>query len=133
MSVDKIYGIHAQALTLQQSRLSAIAGNIANVDTPNYQARDIDFASVLADAAGPSTSNAAAGPQRTHARHLSLNASTAGASPAPREATQPSADGNTVELHREQAAFADAALRYRASVQFAQSRISGLMTAIKGQ
>ena len=50
-----------------------------------------------------------------------------------RQAAQPSLDGNTVELHREQAAFADAALRYRASLQFAQGRLSTLITAFKGQ
>lgn len=132
MSVDKIYGIHAQALAVQQQRLSAIAGNIANTDTPNYRAKDIDFASVLAKSAAPAGA-AAGGVQRTHARHMTLDNVGGMATPTPRPGTQPSADGNTVELHREQAAFADAALRYRASVQFAQSRISGLLTAIKGQ
>ncbi len=36
--LDKLYGIHAQSLALQQQRLQHVAANIANADTPNYRA-----------------------------------------------------------------------------------------------
>lgn len=131
--LDKLYGIHAQSLALQQQRLQHVAANIANADTPNYRAKDIDFQTALAQAAGASDSPAL---QRTNDRHLNI-AGIATVAPAgvatERDSTQPSQDGNTVELHREQAAFADAALRYRASLQFAQGRLTTLMSAIRGE
>ena len=46
---------------------------------------------------------------------------------------QPSVDGNTVDVQVEQAQFADAALRYRASMSFVDGRIRSLMTALTGQ
>jgi flagellar basal-body rod protein FlgB len=42
-------------------------------------------------------------------------------------------DGNTVDLQREQAAFAENAVRYQASLNFISSQMRGLMTAITGQ
>jgi hypothetical protein len=49
---DNIFGIHEQALLLHGQRLGVLAANIANVDTPNYKARDIDFAAVLGNSDG---------------------------------------------------------------------------------
>lgn len=46
---------------------------------------------------------------------------------------QPSADGNTVDVQIEQAQFAEAALKYQASLGFLDSRVRALMTAITGQ
>jgi len=43
--VDQLFGIHAQALTLRSQRSSVLAANMANADTPNYKARDLDFQS----------------------------------------------------------------------------------------
>ena len=46
-----LFGIHANALSLQSQRLEMIAGNLANADTPGYRARDIDFKAALEAAA----------------------------------------------------------------------------------
>jgi flagellar basal-body rod protein FlgB len=120
---DPVLGFHADALQLHRQRMELLAANIANADTPGYQARDLDFAKALA---------AAQAPQRTHAAHLAVDDVVA-ATRFHRVPTQPSADGNTVELHLEQARFADAALHYKASLGFVDSRIRTLMTAITGQ
>ena len=45
---DNIFGIHEQALLLHGQRVGVLATNLANADTPNYKARDIDFSAVLA-------------------------------------------------------------------------------------
>ena len=42
----------AQALTLRAERQRVIASNIANADTPGYQAREMDFANALREATG---------------------------------------------------------------------------------
>ena len=110
-----------------------MAANIANADTPNYRAKDIDFQTALAQAAGASDSPAL---QRTNDRHLNI-AGIATAAPAgvatERDSTQPSQDGNTVELHREQAAFAENAVAYTATLNFLRGRVETVTRAIRGE
>ncbi len=117
-----------QALALRELRTEMLTTNVANADTPNYKARDFDFASVLR------SSSAEAGQLRqTNARHLSAQpGNPLGFEPAYRIPMQPTLDGNTVEMDVEQAAFAENAIRYRASLAFLNSQIQGLRFAIKG-
>ena len=44
----------------------------------------------------------------------------------------PALDGNTVDAQLEQAAFAENAVRYQATLTFLNSKFRGLMTAIMG-
>lgn len=118
---DSLFGIHGTALTLQSRRLEMIAGNLANADTPGYRARDLDFRTALEAAA-------AADKQPARGRV----AATVEA-PMLYRTVAPSLDGNGVDAATEQAAFADAALRYEAALRFIEGRASGLMTAITGQ
>ena len=39
--------VHEQALRLRTRRFELLSANIANADTPNYKARDIDFSAEL--------------------------------------------------------------------------------------
>jgi flagellar basal-body rod protein FlgB len=52
--LDSYLGIHSQALALEAQRTDVLAANLANVDTPNYKARDMDFKAALAAASGQS-------------------------------------------------------------------------------
>jgi flagellar basal-body rod protein FlgB len=127
---DNVFGIHEQALLLHGQRLSVLANNIANVDTPNYKARDIDFAEVLGNADGEATLPI----NMTNSAHMAL---TDGDLPAGevkyRNPYQASLDGNTVEMPVEQAAFAENNVRYQASLNFINSDIADLKYAIAGQ
>lgn len=69
----------AQALMLRAQRQQVLAGNIANADTPGFQARDMDFANALRAATGQSTSHRQAltpggMPEASHARYAALGA-----------------------------------------------------------
>ncbi len=139
-SLDAVFGIHAEALAVQRRRMEVLSSNIANADTPGFQARDVDFASVLSAAAkGDATANPGQSANlrtlTTDARHipLSFTSSSDGNTLAYRVPIQPSVDGNTVDVQVEQGKFADAALHYQASLSFADGRVRGLMTAITGQ
>lgn len=126
-----LFGIHADALPLREQRLNAIASNLANADTPNYKARDIDFEAALKASGGGNGSGLAT----TDRQHLGLSTQ-GGAFDAPmveRNTSQPSLDGNTVDSDVEHAAFSRASLEYRASLSFIESRVRGLLTAITGQ
>jgi flagellar basal-body rod protein FlgB len=125
--IDTALGNHAQALVLRARRAEVLAGNLANADTPGYQARDVDFARVLAGAAEPPARLRA-----THAAHLPPAASAASPELLYRMPRQPSIDGNTVDTQVEYAEFARNALQYQASLTFLTARIKGLMTAIRG-
>ena len=127
---------HGDALRLRAERQRVLAANIANADTPDYKAMDFDFKAALANATSTATGNASAtaGAARTDPRHLATStASFAGADLKYREPNQLSADGNTVEMDAERAAFADNAVRYEASVRFLNAQIKTLTQAIQGQ
>ncbi|HEX3848110.1 MAG TPA: flagellar basal body rod protein FlgB [Steroidobacteraceae bacterium] len=127
---DNLFGIHEQALLLHGQRLGVLATNLANADTPNYKARDIDFSAVLAG-----TDDGAPLPlQVTQEGHINLQS---GSTPAVdlkyRNPYQAALDGNTVEMPVEQAAFAENNVRYQASLTFINMRIADMQLAIAGQ
>jgi flagellar basal-body rod protein FlgB len=114
---------------LHGQRLGVLATNMANADTPNYKARDIDFSAVLAH-----TDEAPLPMQITKATHITFDDAGAPASELKyRNPYQASLDGNTVEMPVEQAAFSENNVRYQASLNFINLRIAELTLAINGQ
>ena len=107
----------AQALTLRSERQRLLAGNIANADTPGFVARDFDFAKALKDA----TSNTTAGTAQTRADAV-LRYS------AP---SQTNLDGNSVDMDRERAAFAENTLKYDATLRFINGSVRTMLDAMK--
>ena len=126
---ENIFGIHEPALLVQGQRVGVLATNLANADTPNYKARDIDFSAVLAHSdQAPLTLST------TDSMHIALNEpGTPSADLKYRNPYQASLDGNTVEMPVEQAAFAETNVRYQASLTFINLQIADLTLAINGQ
>ncbi len=119
---------HEQALQFRAHRNEVISSNIANADTPNYKARDLDFAAAL-----KSASTGGISLRRTSDLHLQPAQSLGhGAKLMYRVPSQPTLDGNTVESDVEQAAFAENAVQYRASLAFLDGQIRTLRYALKG-
>ena len=128
---DNIFGIHEQALLLHGQRMNVLTTNLANADTPNYKARDIDFAAVLgssSQSAAPLTVSVTDG-----AHIVPMEGELPAGELKYRNPYQASLDGNTVEMPVEQAAFAENNVRYQASLQFINNRIAELQYAIAGQ
>lgn len=113
---ERIFGIHGAALELRSQRMGLLTSNIANAATPGYKARDLDFASALADR----TSGA------SQAKTLADNT-------LYRVPVMPSMDGNTVELANEQIAFAENAIAYSATLSFVQGKVDNIKRALKGE
>lgn len=133
IGLDNALGIHPEALQLRAERTEVLARNIANADTPGYKARDLDFHAVL-QAQTAAAGKPQAQVQRTHNNHLQDDVvSGSAAELGYRVPLMPSLDGNTVEAQVEQAEFAQNALQFQASLRFLNGRLSGLMTAIKGE
>ena len=119
----------AQALVLRAERQRLIASNIANADTPGYVARDMDFARALREATGQQQAVAATA---TQARHL---AAAGGALAEPQllyaRPAQDNLDGNSVDMDRERAAFADNTVKYEATLRFINAQARTLLDAMK--
>jgi len=121
---DNLFGLHTQALGLWQKRAEVLSGNLANADTPDYLARDVDFRKALTQASGNQLPLSA-----PTAGQIDPNAN-AGERLAYRVPTQPSMDGNTVDTQVEQAQFAGNTVHYQASLSFITAQIHMLRTAI---
>ena len=118
---------YSSALQLRGKRNNILASNIANAATPNYKARDFDFETELARALS-------VGPLKTSSKgHIALASKNLPNKIQYRKPLQPSMDGNTVELQVEQMEFAENTIRYQTTLNFINSKLSGLMGAIRGE
>jgi len=131
INFEQVFSIHDDALTLRGRRSSILASNIANADTPGYKARDIDFKSILQSVAGSDSGTLALA--KTRVRHLSASRMTPQATVLYRNPLHPSLDGNTVDAHVEQVKFGENSLMFQTSFTLLNSKIKGLMTAIRGE
>ena len=106
-----------RAISGAAQRHSALAANLANVNTPGYQRVDVDFHGALRSALENGGDSRAA-VERT-------------AFSAERDATAVArADGNGVDADAESAKLAANALEQQAAVQVAQTRIAILKSAM---
>ena len=111
INFDAAFGIHEKALLYRGERSAVIANNIANADTPNFKARDLNFMDAL----------------RAQQSMSEISGDLLYEVP-----TQPNIDGNTVETQIEQAKFSENAMQYQASLTFLNSKMKNLMSAIRG-
>lgn len=114
--LDRYLGIHTQALTLESQRMNVLAANLANVDTPNYKARDVDFKAALAAAENASGTGTAEASAQSALKY--------------RVPLAPALDGNTVDEQLEQSAFAENSVRYQATLTFLNLKLRALLSAI---
>jgi flagellar basal-body rod protein FlgB len=121
MAIDfgKALGVHEQVLAVRAERTRVIAENIANQNTPGYQARDLDFSAALHEAAEDGTGG--------------LSLSTGDVEKLYRVPYHASQDGNTVELGVEQASFSQNTSDFQVSLTFINMKLRGLAKVIAGQ
>ena len=126
ISFDKAFGLHPDALLIRDKRSQVLAENIANADTPGYKAKDMDFQTALAGAQSRQSGSLG----RTDPKHFEI--STARHSDSQyRIPNQPdTGDGNTVDIERERAAFAENTVKYEAALRAINGRISTLKQAM---
>ena len=90
----------------------------------------MDFAAMMENAQSKNTSFDMS---RTHQHHFDMVGQASDDIIQYRNPLQASLDGNTVDMATEQARFSENALQYQTSVTFLNSKIRGMMLAIKGQ
>ncbi|GAB3184621.1 flagellar basal body rod protein FlgB [Hydrogenophaga aquatica] len=131
----------SQSLQLRAHRQQVIASNIANADTPGYVARDFNFQAALQDAAGSGQAGMKAGGANMLAgsdkRHLRTALGSEGSVDRVRMAytvqTQPSLDGNSVDMDQQRANFTDNAIHYESTLRFINGHVKTMLNAIQGQ
>ncbi len=138
---------HGDALVLRADRQRVLASNMANADTPGYVARDYPFADALREARGmldsktprtPPVAGTSGQQALTDPRHIPLSPTTVDSRQGAGKLgyavqSQPSLDGNTVDLDRERANFVDNAVRYEATLRFINGSAKTMLSAIQGQ
>jgi flagellar basal-body rod protein FlgB len=129
----------SKALVLRAERQRVIASNIANADTPGYVGRDINFKAAMSaatDTTAQSINLSKTSDGTTDPRHIALQSSTASLGSNDLQYTiqsQPSMDGNSVDMDRERANFVDNSVRYEATLRFINGQAKTILSAIQGQ
>ena len=131
--LDDHLRFHETALSVRGQRQQLLASNIANADTPNYKARDIDFQSVLMQRLSGQASTNSVSLQRTHQGHIQMTSSVQSPQQMFRVGVQPSLDGNTVDPDIERGNFVKNAFFTEAAISFLGSSFRSRLSAITGQ
>ena len=119
--------VYSNALGIRNKKNEILASNIANAATPHYKARDLNFEVELAK-------SMSVGPLKTSSQgHIGVASKNLPGKVQYRQSLNPSMDGNTVELQVEQMEFAENSIRYQTTLNFINSKISGLIGAIRGE
>ncbi|SLM62426.1 MULTISPECIES: flagellar basal body rod protein FlgB [Dickeya] len=131
--LDAALRFQQEALNLRAQRQEILAANIANADTPGYQARDIDFASELSKVMEQGrVSSQSVALKLTSTRHIpAQNVQAPDLDLLYRVPTQPALDGNTVDMDRERTNFADNSLKYQSSLTLIGGQIKGMMSVLQ--
>ncbi len=125
---DKTVNGLQTALSMRQLKQNVTTANIANAETPGYQAKKVDFENALERALdldglrGMSTSSE---------DHMTVGGHSARVKPEiynnPEGAV--SNDGNTVDLEREMASLSENAIMYKAALQLINKKLAALKYA----
>jgi flagellar basal-body rod protein FlgB len=135
-NLDKMLGLNQAAVKIHSRRSEVLAGNLANVDTPGFKARDIDFKTALQRVKGNMNT---ATLKTTNPRHLGISGNSTGhiddllGEMKYRVPSQPSLDGNTVDSLAEKSAFMENALLYQTNLKFLNGKIKNIKRSLKGE
>ncbi len=125
--LDEEFSFYQKALNLRSERQQILASNIVNADTPNYKARDFDFAAAMKNAVSKTASSL----EMTDSRHMQ----SLGSSGLKLQYSMPyhsSLDGNTVEMDVERNKYMENSIHYEADLTVLTSRIKTMLSAITG-
>ena len=127
---DSTSDLLVKTAQLRSQKAEVIAGNIANLDTPGYRAKNFEFADQLQKASGISTNLPAI--TTTHVNHLGHRSSinSIRGCVTIKENSLGGLDGNSVNLDQEMADQAINNGAYARALQMLKSKMSILKNAI---
>lgn len=124
---DHTTGAIEKALDFSTVKNKAISQNIANVDTPNYNAKQIEFKNVLKQAK-EEVFNA----KKTEEKHMSFTESNQAFSVKTNKGTMYNHNGNNVDVDKEMSNLAENQIYYNSMVDRFNGKMNDLQTVIRG-
>lgn len=120
-------GILENSLSYSSLRQKAISENIANVDTPNYKAKEVSFKNMFNQAVEKQiTAN------RTDNRHFEFKGATPQMFLKSSNSTAYNHNGNNVDIDKEMSEMAENQIYYNALIDRLNGKFNSLSTVIKG-
>jgi flagellar basal-body rod protein FlgB len=109
-------------------RRNAVAGNIANIDTPGYQRQDVDFESELRRVYGNGASDMAA----TDARHYAAGRTSSGHGLQRTQALDSARrDENNVDIDQEMVTLAETQMHYQAAANALNRKLETIRNILR--
>ncbi len=127
INFEKALGSAERALIYRSQRAEILSNNIANADTPNFKARDLDFSTVLASQTFSL--------ETTNIKHIAGKESASdiyGGGLLYSTPAQPAIDQNTVDQQIEVAKYAENGIRFDAAFTRLNGAFKGLLKALRG-
>jgi flagellar basal-body rod protein FlgB len=130
--LDNLFGPHADNLSAAMNRATQrhglLTNNLANVNTPGYKRRDVDFAVALQEAqSGANLADRTVRETRGSSRSDSSDRS----NQATVQEGDNRTDGNSVDLEQEVTKIAETELRYQALTDMTSRYFAGLKSVIR--
>lgn len=130
INFEKAFGVHQHAMVARSARSQVLASNIANADTPNFKAKDVDFQAMLTNSKRQQAGGAMS---KTHEKHFKMPSIGQQESLYTVPNQPDTGDGNTVDVQLERNKFLENSMQYQASVNWMGGKIKGLKKALSGQ
>jgi flagellar basal-body rod protein FlgB len=118
--LDRITNLLSQFLDVHSRRAQIVASNLANADTPGFQAQELEFRDYLQQA----TEEALTPGSRSDGREYTPRV-------VPQLTRVVGLDGNNVDPGQEMASLSNAGMNYLTGTTMLQSRMRTLRTAIR--
>ncbi|MCI1021436.1 flagellar basal body rod protein FlgB [Pseudomonas putida] len=135
INFEKALGSAERALLFRSQRAEVLSNNIANADTPNYKARDLDFSAILAS----QTKESLATPlslNTTNPKHITADESASNIHGAPllySTPYQPSIDQDTVDQQVEVTKYTENEIHFETAFTRLNGAFKGLLQALRGE
>ncbi|WP_397537506.1 flagellar basal body rod protein FlgB [Rummeliibacillus pycnus] len=114
-------------LSYSSVKQKTIAQNIANVDTPNYKAKDVSFSKMLSDA-----QDSYIKAYRTNDKHIDFQTDPQTPGVYSYSNLSYRENGNGVDMDKEQASLAKNTIYYNALIDRVNGKLNSLLTVAKG-
>ncbi len=128
--LDRHFAPLQAALDLRGYRQQLLAANMANADTPNYHAVDLKFAAAMRSALSDQGTSLPLQTDQAGQQQAAMQPDPAAAFVAYQAGGSVRLDGNSVDMNREQSAFASNSIQYEADLTFITGKIKNLLAAI---
>ena len=121
-NTDDMTNLLKTFLDVQSRRAEIISSNIANADTPEYEAKELKFEEFLR--------NAASEVDLPRSRRKAISSAVEELQVVKQTPSKIGLDGNTVDVGREMASLAQTGIEFNLGAKMLQSRLRLIRTAI---